>query len=137
MELEHDEIIEISPARQRYFGTTGKMLLPCPATVAALILKIPAGRVATSEQLRSRLARDFNVQVTCPVTTQKALKVIAKDSSQVVPYWRVIKKNGELLRHLAGDIDRQVASLASEGIAIDSTGKTPRVVNFKQCLAEL
>jgi hypothetical protein len=41
MTMQADLIVDIPAERIKFFGTTGKMLLPCPATVAALIEQIP------------------------------------------------------------------------------------------------
>ena len=67
--MENDEIVDIKESQIRYFGGPGKMLLPTPATVAAQIRQIPAGRLLTTDLLRKRLADQFGVQGTCPVTT--------------------------------------------------------------------
>ena len=78
--MEQDAIVEIAPSQVGYFGGPGKLLLPCPATVAALIRKVPAHNILTTDLLRRQLARQFNVQGTCPVTTKKALQTIADDA---------------------------------------------------------
>jgi hypothetical protein len=41
MEPQADAIVDIAESQVRYFGGPGKMLLPSPATVAALIQKVP------------------------------------------------------------------------------------------------
>ena len=94
MELSQDAVVEIPPARLGFFGGPGKMLLPSPATVAALIAKIPAGKLITTNLLCQALARQFNVQGTCPVTAQRALQAVAHDPSGNVAYWRVLTTNG-------------------------------------------
>jgi len=40
--LQNDVIVDIPANRVTFFGPTGKILLPCPATVSAQIQKIPA-----------------------------------------------------------------------------------------------
>src|SRR5579884_1352885 len=97
MELQEDAIVDIPENRIRYFGTSGKMLLPCPRTIAALISRIPEHQLVTTDLLRKMLTDQFEVQGTCPVTTKKALQTVAHNSSNQVAYWRVIKKNGELM----------------------------------------
>src|SRR5215211_4729555 len=107
MEPQTDAIVDIGESQVRYFGGPGKMLLPSPATVAALIKRIPAHRLLTTDLLRKQLAAQFNVQGTCPVTTKKALQAIGQDSSSATPYWRVIKQNGELNAFFPGGADGQ------------------------------
>src|SRR5437868_13382738 len=84
MELQEDAIVDIPENRVKFFGGTGKMLLPSAATVAALIKKIPEHKLITTNFLCQELTHQFEVRGTCPVTTQKALQAIAHDSSKNV-----------------------------------------------------
>lgn len=135
MELQEDVIVDIPENRVRYFGGSGKMLLPCPATVEALIMKIPEHHLLTTDLLRKKLTDQFNVQGTCPVTTKKALRAVAQSSHHHAACWRVIAKNGGLLAHFPGGVEEQAAYLRREGFTIDTTGKTPRVQGFTEHLA--
>ena len=134
MEPQTDVIVAIEKHRERYFGGAGKMLLPCPATVAAQIRRIPDHQLMSKELLQAQLAEQFQVRVTCPFTTKKALQAIAQDASQPAPYWRVIKKNGELLPYFPGGIEGHANCLRQEGFTIDTTGKVPRIQHFKEHL---
>ena len=55
MESQKDLIVDIPKERIKFFGGTGKMLLPSPATVAALIKKIPEHKLATTHLLCEEL----------------------------------------------------------------------------------
>jgi hypothetical protein len=134
MEWQADEIVEIPPNRVRYFGGTGKMLLPCPATVAALIGKIPERKLMTTDLLRDVLTEEFDVQGVCPVTTRKALKVVAHDSQNRVAYWRVITQIGGLFASFPGGVEGHAALLRGEGFTIDTSGGVPKVTNFRDSL---
>lgn len=136
MEFQEDIIVEISPERAKFFGCTGKMLIPCPATVAALLEEIPEGKLITTTLLRAELAARKNVQATCPPSTQKALKAVANDPACKAPYWRVTKPTGELASFFPGGSSAQAEKLKSEGIKIDSPGKTPKVLDFKSKLLD-
>ena len=74
MEPQEDVIVDIPKDRVKFFGGTGKMLLPSPATVAALIKKIPKRKLITTNLLCKELTDQFKVRGTCPVTTQKLSK---------------------------------------------------------------
>jgi alkylated DNA nucleotide flippase Atl1 len=137
MELKEDAIVDIPKDRLRFFGGAGKMLLPSPATVAALIEKVPAGKVITTNLLRQQLAQQFNVQGTCPVMTQKSLQAVAHDPGNEVAYWRVIKANGGLFTRFPGGAEGQGESLGKEGFALDRKGKTPKVKDFRENLVPL
>jgi alkylated DNA nucleotide flippase Atl1 len=131
MELQKDAIVDIAPSKVGYFGGPGKMLLPSPATVAAMIKNIPQHKILTTDLLRKQLADQFNVQGTCPVTTKKALQTLANDPTESVPYWRVIKQNGELNAIFPGGVAAQADLLRQEGFTIDTNGKVPKVKQFK------
>ncbi len=126
METQEDAIVDISETRQKFFGCSGKMLLPCPATVEAQIKKIPENKLMTTESLQKELANQFDVQATCPVTTRKALRAIAKESSKNVAYWRVIRKDGGLLAQFPGGVEGHATLLRKEGFTIDTQGKYQR-----------
>ncbi|HEY1780826.1 MAG TPA: MGMT family protein [Roseiarcus sp.] len=134
MEPKADAIVDIPKDRLSFFGGAGKMLLPGPATVAALIEKMPEGKLITTSLICQKLTQQFNVQGTCPVTTQKALQAIAHDPSNEVAYWRVVKANGALVNRFPGGVEDQAKRLRKEGFTLDRKGKTPKVVNFQQSL---
>ena len=137
MEAQTDVIVPIANHREHYFGGAGKMLIPCPATVAAQIQRIPEHQLMSKEFLQAKLAEQFQVQVTCPFATKKALQAIAQDGRQSAPYWRVIKKNGELFSYFPGGVEGHAGCLRKEGFTIDTTGKVPKVQHFQECLLRL
>ena len=131
-----DSIVQIAPRLERFFGCSGRMLKPCAATVAALVAQIPSGHVATTESLRRTLANQFGVEVTCPYDTKIALLEISNDLSlNHVPFWRVVKANGELIPKIAGGFESQAGLLRTEGFVVDNSGKKPRIKAFKDRLS--
>lgn len=136
MKLSEDTIVEISKSLERFFGRGGKMLKPSRATVEALIAKIPEDKVITIPLLRDELARQFGVEVTCPSDTKQALKAIANDPQENVPFWRVLKANGELVSYFPDGIEGQAAHLEAEGFVLDTQSKTPKVKEYKERLAD-
>jgi alkylated DNA nucleotide flippase Atl1 len=100
------------------------MLLPGPATVAALIKKIPKRKLMTTNLLCQELTDQFKARGTCPVTTQKALQAIAHGSSENIAYWRVINANGGLIARFPGGAAGQAALLVEEGFSIDTKGES-------------
>ncbi|MBK8024175.1 MAG: GyrI-like domain-containing protein [Chloroflexi bacterium] len=135
--MESDEIVDIPNNRVKFFGTTGKMLLPSPQTIADVLRTIPEGRLVTTEQLSQAMAERFAVEAVCPVTTYKSLRALGADPSSAAPVWRVVKQNGDLPVLLTGGPDGQAAFLAEEGIEIESSGKTPKVKGFRNRLAHI
>ena len=131
---QRDEIVDIPPNRVKFFGTTGKMLLPCPATVAAVIAKIPPHKLITTELLRKELTGQFGVEGTCPVTTKKSLQALAQDASSKVAYWRVVNQTGGLISIFPGGVQGHAAHLRDEGFSISTGGKTPTVKQYRDSL---
>lgn len=133
MHMLEDEIVPISPEREKFFGCSGRMLLPCPNTVAALVEGVPSGRVTTLDFLRRELARRHGVDVVCPFQTKQAVLAIASQFG-AVPFWRLVKKNGELLKYLPGGVTSQAALLAKEHVRTKQTAGSQRVENLKELL---
>jgi alkylated DNA nucleotide flippase Atl1 len=137
MDPREDAIVEIPEARLRFFGGPGKMLLPSPATVAALIAKVPARKLITTNLLCQLLAQQFNVRGTCPVTAQRALQAVAHDPRSKVAYWRVVKANGGLMTRFPGGAEGQAERLRKEGFAVGGKAKAQKITNFRESLARL
>jgi hypothetical protein len=137
MVLQENLIVEIPDNRVKFFGGAGKMLLPSPATVAALIEKIPEHKLITTSLLCKALTERFKVRGTCPVTTQKALQEIAHDSANECPYWRVVNASGGLIARFPGGAKGQAALLRKEGFTIDTKQKVPKVKSFSERLVRL
>ncbi|GHO81307.1 hypothetical protein KSD_90780 [Ktedonobacter sp. SOSP1-85] len=135
MAQEVDTIVDIPENRVKFFGGRGKMLLPSPAALEALIQQIPEQQLITTDLLRKKLTEQFQVQGTCPVTMRKSLQALARDTSKHVAYWRVINANGNLIVNFPGGVESQARILAEEGISIDTQGKTPKVKELTRHLA--
>lgn len=134
MVMQEDAIVDIPEHRVKFFGTTGKMLLPCPATLAAVIEKVPQDKLITTEALREALSRQFEVEATCPVTTRKSLMALAQEKAQKTAYWRVVNGNGGLIVSFPGGTAGHAALLKNAGFAVDNEGKTPKVQKPKEVL---
>ncbi|MBK7895618.1 MAG: MGMT family protein [Candidatus Promineifilaceae bacterium] len=135
MTLQEDLIVDIPPERVKFFGTTGKMLLPSATAVAAIVAQIPAAQLMTTVQLRQKLTEQFNVQGTCPVTTRKALQTMAQDASSAAPFWRVVNQDGGLLSVFPGGKAAQAARLQAEGFLI-TTATSPKVAGYSASLVD-
>ena len=125
----------------------GRMLIPRPLDVDALVRRVQRGRLATVDQIRERLARDFGADLTCPFTTGIFLRIAAeaaeedasRGETQVTPYWRVIKGDGSLNEKLPGGVEAQADRLRDEGHTIEpgKGQRPPRVEDFADCLEAL
>lgn len=102
-----ESIIKIRPHRVNGVMVDQTMLLPSAEAVARQISAVPAGETRSLAELREQLARHHGAEATCPVTTQRMIKVVAARSvadhqsgREAVPFWRVVdpdKPNGARL----------------------------------------
>ena len=140
------KIVDIPPRMVKRFGT-GKMLVPTPLLVNDLMHKVEKGKLVTVNQLRERLAKDFKVDSTCPLTTGIFLRIAAETAeedlsrgeSEITPYWRTLKSGGELNAKYPGGVEAQAVRLREEGHIIEpgKGKKPPRVKDFDKFLQEL
>lgn len=135
--MEQDTIVDIKESQYGFFGGPGKMLLPSRTTVEAMIQRVPHSMVITTDLLRQKLAEQFDVKGTCPVTTRNVLQAISNDPDCDTAYWRVVNQNGELIAKYPGGVEGQGALLANEGLTIERTGKTAKVKDFKARIVDL
>ena len=125
----------------------GKMLIPKPLDVDALIRKTGKGSLITTSEIRARLARDNKVNVTCPLTTGMFIRIAAEAAEEdlrngkkrVTPYWRVVRDDGSLIEKLPGGVKAQAERLEDEGHMIEPGRgkKPPRVREFEKQLMRL
>jgi len=120
------------------------MLIPRPLDVDALMRKIEKGKLATVEQIRDRLAKDYDADFSCPMTTGIFIRIAAetaeedlsKGERQITPYWRVVKADGGLNEKLPGGVEAQASRLMEEGHSIEPGRgkKPPRVKDYEKAL---
>ena len=140
------KIVDIPPRWTKRFGL-GKMLIARPLDVDALIRGVHEGKLITQGQIRGKLARDFEVDATCPLTTGIFVRIVAEvaeedfseGKEEATPYWRVLKADGGLNPKFPGGVGLQTARLEAEGHTIEpGRGKRPsRVKDFQNSLARL
>jgi len=147
--LEKDQepkIVDIPPKMAKRFGS-GKMLIPKPLDVDALIRKVRKGKLITQSHIREKLARDFKVQVTCPITTGIFVRIAAETAEEdkqsgkkrITPYWRVVRNDGRLIEKFPGGVKLQAEYLKKEGHTIISGKgrKKLKVKDFEKYLQRL
>lgn len=135
------KIVDVPPRMRRQWGE-GKMLIPRPLDVDALVREVPRGRLATVNQIRTRLAADYHADVTCPMTTGIFLRISAETAeedreagkSRITPYWRVLREGGRLNEKYPGGVVAQARQLKAEGHEVKWLGKGCGVVEFERRL---
>lgn len=92
-----DSTIKIRPHSVNGVMVDQAMLMPSADAIAAQIRAVPPGQVSSLAEVREKLAKQYGADATCPVTTQRMIKIVAARSvadHQVgrkgVPFWRVV-----------------------------------------------
>jgi hypothetical protein len=125
------KVVKLTPPQaKRWGGAT--LAIPAPREVDGLMRTVPAGRVTTIDALRTTIARTHHAAAGCPVTTGifAAIAARAADEAEragataITPYWRTLKKGGELNPKYPGGVAGVRRRLAAEGHAF--TRKGPR-----------
>ena len=122
----------------------GMMLIPKPLDVDAMMRRIGKGELVIVDQIRERLARDYDADFTCPLTTGIFLRIVAEAAEEdlsrgieeITPYWRTLKSGGALNEKYPGGVESQTSYLREEGHTVE-TGKgkkPPKVKDFERVL---
>jgi hypothetical protein len=144
LERQQEPKIVAIPARMQSRFGKGRMVIPRPLDVDALIRRVPKGKLVTVLQLREELARRSKVDVACPLCTGIFVRIAAEAAEEerragkktVTPYWRVVSSEGRLRPKFPGGPGAQKRMLASEGHTMEkASGKKPPVVaHFAEAL---
>ena len=112
----------------------GLMVIPHPREVLVIMKSIPDGKVLTLDEIRANLARKHSADIACPMTTGIFVTLAAhayEEGSDPVPYWRTLKRNGELNAKFPGGIEAHKKKLESEGHTVYAKGKTLFMSNWE------
>lgn len=104
----------------------GRMLIPRPLDVDAVIRQVGEGKLMIVSQIREKLAKQFGADYTCPMCTGMFLRIAAEAAAEdlasgklpVTPYWRAIKDDGSLIEKFPGGVSAQAVRLEKEGHTI-------------------
>jgi alkylated DNA nucleotide flippase Atl1 len=117
------------------------MLVAAPLEYDEVMKKIPFGKVITSDEIRSYLAKKHGAHYTCQLTAGLFINMAAWASKErktdPTPYWRTLKRDGDLNEKYPGGIDNQKMLLEMEGHIIIQKGKRYFVKDYKEKLFEI
>jgi len=108
--------------------------------VDSIMRQVPHGKVITLKEICSELAKKFNAQYCCTLTTGIAIMIAANAAEEMngdTPYWRTLKNNGELNKKFPGGVERHKIQLEKEGHTIINRGKRLFVKDFDVRLAKV
>jgi len=134
------EVLTDPKAVARYGGP--RMLIAPPIEYDALMKTIPNGKIITTDRIRQHLARQHDADFTCALTCGIFINVAAhasveRGAADETPWWRTLKKDGELNEKYPEGIEGQKLRLEMEGHEITQKGKRYFVKDFEQKLVSL
>ncbi|MFO1488822.1 MAG: MGMT family protein [Verrucomicrobiota bacterium] len=137
------KVAAVSGKMTRRWGT-GKMVVPAPLEVDALMKQIPKGRVVTINELRAFLAARHRANFACPITTgifswiaaHAAAEAEAEGAKRVTPYWRTLKTGGEINPKYPGGVEEISRRLRAEGHHVIQKGKRYLVPDYQRVLVD-
>ena len=136
------QTIEDEKTIKKYGGD--KMFFAPPTYYDELMKRVPRGKLITIGQMRDYLAKQNNADFTDPMTAGIFVNIVAWASYQrntdITPYWRTLKTDGELNVKYPESIELQKRLLEKEGHTIISKGKKNikyYVKDFEKSLVEL
>lgn len=125
-------ILEDPKAIGRYGGN--RLLIAPPLDYDALMKQVPQGKVTTSDRIRDHLARRYKADATCPLTAGIFINIVAQASLErdglVTPYWRTLKKDGEINEKFPGGLEEQRLLLEGEGHKVIKKGSRYFVADY-------
>ena len=136
------KVEKLDAAQARRFGGGKTIAIPAPRDIDALMRTVPKGRVTTINELRAAVAKKHKAEVGCPITTgifswiaaHAAEEAFAAGEKAITPYWRTVKKDGELNPKYPGGVAALKRKLAAEGHRFERKGARVLVANLDRVL---
>ncbi|MEM7012548.1 MAG: hypothetical protein AAF585_13820 [Verrucomicrobiota bacterium] len=121
---------------------SGRVVIPRPRDVDALMEKVPKGKLTTINELRAGLAEQHDAEFTCQITAgifawiaaNAANEAQAEGRKRVTPFWRTLKKGGEVNPKYPGGLEAQRQLLEAEGHEVYQKGKRLLVRDYEKKL---
>ena len=134
------EVLTSPKMISRYGGD--RMLLAPPLAYDAIMRKVPEGKIITSDKIREYLARMHNADFTCPMTAGIFINTVAhaskeRDGNDPTPFFRTLRKNGELNEKYPDGYDEQKLLLEMEGHTVIQKGKRYFVLDYVDALWDI
>lgn len=118
-----------------------RVIIAPPLDYDELMKTVPHGKLVTNEGIKAYLAEKYNADYTCPVSSRKFIILAAHASVErgvdETPYWRTLKKDGELNEKYPGGTDEQKRLLETEGHTIIQKGKRYYVKDYIEKLFQV
>jgi hypothetical protein len=127
-------------AQKHWKGKT--IAIPSPMEVNEIMAKVPKRKLITIDGIRRTIARKHGADIGCPLTcgifswiaAYAAAEEAAEGKKRITPYWRTLKKGGEINSKYPRGIEDQKKRLELEGHKIIQKGKKYMVENYERYL---
>ncbi|MCL1928198.1 MAG: MGMT family protein [Treponema sp.] len=122
-------------------GATTMAIVP-PLEYDGLMKKVPKGKLTTIDRMMAQMAKKYKAGCACPMTAGIFVNIAANASEErggknITPWWRTLKKDGQLNEKYPGGIESQKTRLEQEGHTIIQKGKRYLVADYEKKLADL
>lgn len=113
------------------------MVIAAPAEYDSLMKKVPRGRLTTTDRMMAVMAKKCKAGCACPMTAGIFINIAAHANEErggvnETPWWRTLKKDGQLNEKYPGGIEGQRERLQAEGHTIIQKGKRFLVENYEE-----
>jgi hypothetical protein len=131
------KVVKIDSPRfiEIYKATT--MAIAAPVEYDQLMKKVPKGKLTTIDRMMAHMAKKHNAGCACPMTAGIFVKVAAyaseeRDGKSETPWWRTLKKDGQLNEKFPDGIDGHKTRLEAEGHTVIQKGKRYLVEDYEK-----
>ena len=136
------KVEKLSPRlMERYKAKT--MVIAAPVEYDELMKKVSKGKVTTIDRMMAFMAKKHKADCACPMTAGIFTNIAANASEErntpqwrgaksETPWWRTLKKDGQLNEKFPGGIDDQKERLEAEGHIVIQKGKQYFVENYEK-----
>jgi alkylated DNA nucleotide flippase Atl1 len=130
-------------AKKHWKGRT--MAIPSPIEVNEVMAQVPKGELITIDEICRTIARKHKADIGCPLTcgifswiaAHAAAEEAAEGKKKIIPYWRTLKKGGEINSKYPGGVKDQKKRLESEGHRVIQKGRKYVVENYEKYLLKV
>lgn len=118
-----------------------KVIIAPPIDYDEIMRQIPFGKLITNDLIKNQIANRYEADYTCPISSRKFIVLVGYASQErgidITPYWRTLKKDGELNDKYPGGLERQKGLLEKEGHTIIQEDKKYYVKDYLKHLHNL
>ncbi|MDR0321457.1 MAG: MGMT family protein [Treponema sp.] len=136
------KVVKINDPRKIERHKTKTMAIPAPIEYDQLMKKIPKGKVITIDRMMAHMAAKYKAGCACPMTAGIFVNIAAHASEErfgknETPWWRTLKKDGQLNEKFPDGIESQKTRLEAEGHTVIQKGKRCLIENYEKKLYQL